>query len=253
MNKTPILFILFTILFFACKKPASVSVAPTEEDYSNIKVQEIDFEYFKSKSKITYQDATRDETATVDIRMRKDSIIWLSVGKLGFEGLRGLITRDSIFVLDKLNNEYLTYDFKSLSEKFNFTITFDLLQAAILGNLPIGRRGKDREKIIKDKDYYMLRQKNDSVQIDSYINAENLKLKKILVIEQASNNSLSLDYENFSLLNNFLFPYRSLISLKYKSAKGSYNTLVGIQHIKAEILDKELKFPFNVPQRFERK
>jgi hypothetical protein len=80
-----------------------------------------------------------------------------------------------------------------------------------------------------------------------------MKLKKILMVEQPTNNSLTLDYEDFSMLNNFLFPYSSLISLQYQSPQGYYNTLVTIQHLKAEISDKELKFPFNVPNKYDRK
>jgi hypothetical protein len=184
--------------------------------------------------------------------MKKDSIIWLSVSKVGVEGVRSMITQDSIFVLDKLKNEYTVYDFKSLSEKFNFSISFELLQAAILGNLPMSRK-RSKAKVIKDKDHYLLRQNDQSVTIDNYISADNMKLKKILMVEQPTNNSLTLDYEDFNMVNNFLFPFKSLISLQYQSSQEKYNTLVTIQHLKAEISDKELKFPFNVPQKYDRK
>ena len=126
------------------------------------------------------------------------------------------------------------------------------LQAAILGNLPLSRKNV-KGKITREKDLYLLRQKEDMVTIDNYISANNMKLKKILMVEQPANNSLTLDYENFNKLNNFLFPYSSLVSLQYQSPQGNYNTVVTIQHLKAEISDKELKFPFNVPQKYDRK
>jgi hypothetical protein len=144
------------------------------------------------------------------------------------------------------------YDFNSLSERFNFNITFDFIQAAILGNLPLSQR-KDRAKLIKDKGYYLLRQNENSITIDNYISPDNMKLKKLQMVEQPSNNSLTLDYENFQMLNNFLFPYNSLVTLKYTTSQGNDNTLVTIQHQKVEISDKELKFPFNIPQRYDRK
>jgi hypothetical protein len=253
MNKS--LFILlccFGIIASACKRQKITATPTVATENTEFTVQEIDFNYFNSKSKITYKDAENNLTATVNIRMKKDSIIWLSISKVGVEGVRSMITQDSIFVADKLKNEYTNYDFKSLSEKFGFTITFDLLQAAILGNLPMARK-KEKVKLIKEKDFYLLRQNDQQVTIDNYISADNMKLKKILMVEQPTNNSLTLDYENFSMLNNFLFPYSSLISLQYQSSQGYYNTLVTIQHLKAEISDKELKFPFNVPQKYDRK
>jgi hypothetical protein len=184
--------------------------------------------------------------------MKKDSIIWLSISKVGVEGARSLITKDSIYVVDKLKNEYTVYDFETLSEKFNFNITFDFIQAAILGNLPLSQK-KDKAKLIREKGQYLLRQNENSVTIDNYINSENMKLKKLFMVEQPSNNSLTLDYEDFKVLNSFLFPYSSLLSLQYTSSEGYYNTSVAIQHQKVELSDKELKFPFNIPQKYDRK
>ncbi|QHT70570.1 DUF4292 domain-containing protein [Rhodocytophaga rosea] len=143
MNKH-ILIILccFGIIASACKRQKITATPTVATDNTEFKVQEIDFAYFNSKSKITYKDAENNLTATVNIRMKKDSIIWLSISKVGVEGIRSLITQDSIFVVDKLKNDFTTYDFKSLSEKFGFNITFDLMQAAILGNLPIAPKRK---------------------------------------------------------------------------------------------------------------
>ncbi len=258
MNKIALwLGIAVVVAFTSCRKPPAKSATVINDTLAGkvekISVKEIDFQYFRSKSKITYTDASDSQTATVDLRIRKDSIIWFSVSKIGVEGLRGMITKDSIFVIDRLNNDYQKYDFSSLSKKFNFPITFDLLQAAILGNLPVQEKANHKIKVIKEKDFYLLRQKQDSVTIDNYVSVDNLKLKKILVVEQPSNNSLTLNYDNFTVINDVLFPYNSLISLKYKSSEGTYHTAVTIQHTKAEITDKELKFPFNVPSKYERK
>ncbi len=254
MNKLSCFAFIFFIAIssFSCKRQRISTPNAVETDLGGVTIQEIDFNYFNSRSKVTFTDAENNVTATVNIRMKKDSIIWLSVSKLGVEGMRSVITQDSIFVLDKLKNEYTAYDFASLKEKFNFNITFDILQAAILGNLPLSRK-KTKEKIIKENDLYLLRQKENTITVDNYISAENMKLKKISMVEEPTNNSLTLNYENFNMLNNFLFPYSSLISLQYQSSQGNYTTVVAIQHLKAEISDKELKFPFNVPQKYDRK
>jgi hypothetical protein len=252
MNKLScILFFCVIFISFSCKRQ-KISLTPTTTEVNNLSVQEIDFTYFSSKSKITYNDAENNLNAIVNIRMKKDSLIWLSISKIGVEGARSLITKDSIYVLDKLKNEYSVYDFQTLSEKFNFNITFDFIQAAILGNLPLSPKN-EKVKLVKERDHYLLRQNKNSVTIDNYISTENMKLKKLLMVEQPSNNSLTLDYEDFKIINNSLFPYSSLVSLKYESSQGYYNTLVSIQHQKVEITDKELKFPFNVPQKYDRK
>lgn len=253
MNKPALFCLCLLLTFFSCKRPRLTSSTPeTTPDLDEFIVQEIDFNYFNAKSRVSYKDADNTFTATVNIRMKKDSLIWLSVSKAGIEGARSLITRDSIYVLNKLKNEYTVYDFQSLSQKFNFTIDFDLMQAAIVGNLPVERK-KSKEKLTTEKDFFLLRQSDQAVEVNNYIGKDNQKLKKIVMVEPSTNNSLTLDYEDFRLLNAFLFPYKSLVSLQYKSPEGYYHTLVTIQHQKAEISDKELKFPFNVPDKYERK
>jgi hypothetical protein len=237
------------------KKVVPVSSTPDsaaankEELDPRVDVKEIDFQYFKAKAKINYTDAVVNQSANVDLRMQRDSIIWLSISKLGIEGARVMLTRDSAYVIDKINNTYEVYDFKTLGKKFNFNLSFDILQAAIVGNLPVAKDRKDRFKVMKDKDYYLLRQRQDSILIDNYVSIDNFKLKKASFLEPATNNSLTLDYENFALINDVLFPFNSNISLQYQSAKGTYQTMLTIQYTKADMMDKELKFPFNPPAR----
>ena len=67
-----------------------------------VKVQEIAFDYLTAKSKFSLRSSTQDfENTNVNIRIKKDSLIWLSVTGVGFEVGRGLITPDSIVFLDK--------------------------------------------------------------------------------------------------------------------------------------------------------
>jgi hypothetical protein len=254
-NKHILLFIACFITFYSCKKPPAVTnkdISTTEAKPETLQVQleEIDFDYFSTRSKVNFRDQNEDQTATVNIRMKKDSLIWLSVNKVGIEGFRALITRDSIYVLDQVKKEYFVKDFKSLSEQFNFTISYDLLQSVVMGNLPF--KTLDR-KALKVNNYYLLRQENGALTVDNFIGQQNRKLEKVEMTEQPSQNKLTLNYENFGPLNNFLYPYNSALHLKYVSNQQSLNTLITVECKKAEIHTEELKFPFNIPKRYERK
>jgi hypothetical protein len=67
-----------------------------------------------------------------------------------------------------------------------------------------------------------------------------------MVTEQPTKNTLRLDYEDFTSLSNFLFPYTSLVTLDYKSqADGQfYQTLLRIKHNKVELVERNPGFPF---------
>lgn len=217
-------------------------------------VAEIDFRYLTAKSKISFKSPEQDiDNANINIRVRKDSVIWLSVSKLGIEAVRGLITRDSITIIDKIHREYTVYDFPTLSKQFNFEMNFALLQALVVGNLPLPRR--PAQKIKNERDYLLLRQSEGKVLVENYIGEEDRKLKKLMVTEQPTKNTLRLDYEDFASLNNFLFPYTSLMTLDYKSKTDGqfYQTLLRIKHSKVELIDKSPGFPFTIPTNYQRR
>lgn len=217
-------------------------------------VVEIDFRYLTAKSKISFKSKQQDiDNANVNIRVRKDSIIWLSVSKLGIEAVRGMITRDSITIVDKIHREYSVYDFPTLSKQFNFDMNFDLLQALIVGNLPLPKR--PAQKIKNERDYLLLRQSNGKVMVENYIGEQDHKLKKLMLTEQPTKNTLRLDYDDFTSLNNFLFPYTSLVTLDYQSKSDGqfYQTLLRIKHNKVEMVDKSPGFPFTIPAGYQRR
>ncbi|GAB3799540.1 hypothetical protein GCM10028819_23060 [Spirosoma humi] len=217
-------------------------------------VAEIDFRYLAAKSKISFKSQQQDiDNANVNIRVRKDSLIWLSVSKLGIEAVRGLITRDSITIIDKIHREYSVYDFPTLSKQVNFNMNFELLQALIVGNLPLPER--PAQKIKNDRDYLLLRQSEGNVLVENYIGEQDRKLKKLMITEQPTKNTLRLDYTDFTSLNNFLFPYTSLVTVDYKSKTDgqSYQTLLRIKHNKVELVDKNPGFPFSIPTSYTRR
>lgn len=223
-------------------------------DEARANVAEIDFRYLTARSKISFKSPEQDiDNANINIRVRKDSLIWLSVSKVGIEAVRGIITRDSITIIDKIHREYTVYDFPTLSRQFNFQLNFELLQALIVGNLPLPRR--PAQKIKNERDYLLLRQSEGKVLIENYIGEQDRKLKKLMLTEQPTKNTLRLDYEDFTSLNNFLFPYTSLVTVDYRSKTDGqfYQTLLRIKHNKVELVDKNPGFPFTIPANYQRR
>ncbi|MEZ4902352.1 MAG: DUF4292 domain-containing protein [Spirosomataceae bacterium] len=232
----------------------SITSISTEPEEIKIKVEDVDFEYLTAKSKISFKSKEQDiDNANVSIRMKKDSVLWLQVVVGPIEVMRGLITRDSIRIVDRYNKAYYLYDFTTLSKQFNFQLSFDLIQSILVGNMPIPKTNGQRFR--KEKDFFMLRQEEGKISIENYIGEQNRRLKKLMVTEQPTKNSLTLDYEDFTQLNNYLFPYTSLIQLDYESKEDKlrYQTVFKIKHQKVELSEKPLTFPFGIPSKFERK
>ncbi|PWK27333.1 uncharacterized protein DUF4292 [Arcicella aurantiaca] len=281
MNKS-ILFLLASILFFAsCKRQQinqttalpevkdslqvvntpsivkdSVQVVTSpnnpvkagEMEEEKVKIDEIDFKYLKAKSKVLLKTANDNFDASANIRIQKDSIIWLSVswGIVG-EVVRAYIKPDSIFLYQfnkkTLKKEYHKYSFDDLSKDFNFNLNFNIIQSAIIGSQPI----KKKYKVSKEKGFFLLKQKEGKVTVDNYVGEFDRKLKKVMLEDQLpTQRKMTLDFEDFTTLNQYLFPYTSVLTLDVQSPDDQkfYQTLIQLKHTKVELSDTPLEFPF---------
>jgi Domain of unknown function (DUF4292) len=226
-----------------------VKVAENEED--KVKIDEIDFTYLKAKAKVSYKSPNDSKSFTVDIRMKKDSLIWMNISVSGFAVAAGLFDKNTVKLYDKFHGEYNEYTYTDFAEKFNFNVNYDILQSLIVGNRPFK---KNKSRVTRENEYYLLKQEQDRVLIDNYI-GENKKLKKLLLTQEDTNNKLTLDFDDFTMLNQYLFPNSSLITVDYKSNEDQkmYQTVVNIKHTKVELLDTPLEFPFKVPEKLLKK
>jgi hypothetical protein len=232
----------------------SASTETFDEVKDNFTLEEIDFDYLTAKSKISFKSRTQNiDNANVNIRIKKDSLIWFSVTGVGFEVARGIITPDTVVFMDKFHKQYYAFDFDQLSRQFKFNLNFSLLQSLIVGNLPVPREAG--QKLRREKDFLLLRQYEGRVEIDNYIGEKNRKLKRLQAVEQPSRNSLTLDYEDFTELNNYLFPFTSLITLDVRSEqdKKFYQTAIRIKHNKVDLVENNPGFPFTIPSSYEKK
>ncbi len=223
-----------------------IPVVPTPDP--EFKIDEIDFKYFKAKSKVFYKSPKESHNVTVNFRIKKDSIIWVAITHpLAGEVIRVRMSRDSVEILDNFNKTYTVLDYKSLSEQFNFELTYDIMQSLIVGNQPLKKKGKTT----KGPNYLLLRQDEGKVTVDNYI-GDNHKLKKLMLTQQPTNNKMTMDFEDFEALNSYLFPNSSLITVDYQNEqdKKYYQTILQLKYTKVELLDEPLEFPFKIPEKY---
>jgi len=178
-------------------------------------------------------------------------VIWMTFSVIGVQGGKALINKDSITVVSNVDKEYYVFDYAELSKRYNFDINFGVIQAAMLGNLIKPR--SDQDQIAQEASFFMLKQSTGTVEVANYINSASMKIEKVEMKENNTNNSLVLNYSNFQPLSNKLFPYNGTINLFYKTFGGILNTTIIFEYNKAEVGDKELKFPFNIPKRYVRR
>ena len=71
--------------------------------------------------------------------------------------------------------------------------------------------------------------------------------------EESTTNSITVNYSNFQPVADKIYPFHGIVSIFYKTPKGLLNTNITLEYNKAEVGNKELKFPFNIPRKYDRR
>jgi hypothetical protein len=237
---------LFTLS--SCSRK-TIGVVPTAP--ATLEIQEIDFDYFHGKARMVFKDDRKEREVKANIRIRKDSVIWMNFSVIGVQGGKALINRDSITVVSTVDKEYFVFDYKEMSNRFNFQINYEAVQSAILGNLILPRT--DADKITAGTSFNVLEQQRGSVNVKNYINAATKKLEKVEMKEQNTNNTIVINYGDFQPVADKYYPFYGNVSILYKTPKGLLNTTIILEYNKAEVGSKELRFPFNIPRKYDRR
>jgi hypothetical protein len=227
--------------------PIVAAVAPLEVVDQQTSSDDLNFTYLKAKSKVMWKTRSNTDNYIVDIRMKKDSIIWANISVSMISGAAVLFTKDRVQFYHKINNEYTNLTYDSLSTSLGFKVTYDLIQNMIVGNQPYKKNNSRR--VVRENENFLVKQQEGRVEVNNWV-GPNRKLKKMSVSDLPTSNKLTLDYEDFSSLNSALFPFSSSITLDVKNKENQFNqTLITIKYSKVELLESPLEFPFKVPAK----
>ena len=244
--------IIFLSLFILQSCSNKLSVFSKSYSAKDLNIEKLDFDYLSIKSKIQFKEPHKTTKATALIRMKKDSVIWFNLsGALGVQGVRGIITKDSVKIINRVEKSYYLFDFNEVSTEFQFPIDYNLIQAMILGDMP--KQLNESNSIKKNGDKYIIKQNIENIRITNFVNEQTMKLEEVNVTEKETDNSLKLLYKDFKNVNDQGLPFSIFISLIHHNEFGELETQLNIDHLKADASDKPIKFPFSVPKKYEAK
>lgn len=208
---------------------------------------ELDFNYLKIKSKVAFNSPDLSQTFPATIHVKKDSIIWISVA-VGLEVARGIITPDSAIFLDRLNRNVYQFGYQELSEFMGFEVSFDLVQALLVGNMPIYVRAEDI--VTSMGGFITVRQNIGELAVENTIDELVNKLTRVLAQRANTTNRLVITYADFTETDNGKVPQRIDTRVEKISTESETTTSINIEHSKFEFLERDLRFPFNVPKSY---
>ena len=264
------LFILsiFILALASCRPTKKIQTAITKKDttevvtnnhavedsirfiknaYHSILANHINYRTFSAKVNVDYIDVDdKKYNVNVNLRMYKDSIIWVSVNAIfGIEGLRALITRDSVKILDKQNKLYTARSIEYLQEVSALPVDLSSLQNLLMGNavfldsniVSYSKSGNSVSLLSIGKIFKNLISLNENDRL-----IQRSKLDDIDELRNRTGDLTYSDYENkrgvnFSTTRKISFAEKKKLDIRLDFKQYNFN--------------EELTFPFSVPKNYK--
>jgi Domain of unknown function (DUF4292) len=238
-----------SVLVTPTSDPHADSIKFIKETYSQLDGNKIEFETFSAKINTDYQGTDgKKYDVNVFIRMKKDSIIWVSVnGALGIEGMRVLIDKDSVRILNKLDKEYQVRSIAYLQEVAALPLDLHAVQQLIIGN-PVFLDTNIVSYATEGSNISLLNEGQWFKHLISMNNNDHLVLhSKLDDIDPLRSRTCFLNYSDYETKNGMRFSTGRTISV-------TEQTQLDIKlNFKQYEFNETLSYPFSVPKNYKRK
>lgn len=261
--------LVITLVFFStlsCSTARKIIREPLKEQgtdflINNLKSNEFDYDYFSAKFSAEFVKDKKQNQITGQIRIHRDSLIWISVSPLmGIEMARFLVSNDSVWYINRIENTYFAGTFGYINKLINSTLDFDMLQSFLTGNdfaeyeNSSFKGGIDEgEYTLKTNERRKLKKSNkDNSEVNIpiqhiWLNPETFKITRIMITEASTNGrKAEARYEHESIAGHIV-----PVNIKFNVEVDQDKTSAIINYSKIAIGDT-LQFPFKIPTNYKR-
>ena len=247
-------FSVFLFLFFASCKSKKIAttnqVTPKKSTRFLLKKmnqQEVDVDWFSAKAKLKYSDQYERIVATANIRMKKDSVLWMNIKKAGVEAFRIKITPDSIYMISRLEKEYMIEGLDFVEKRFGLPADFNSIQRIFLGNALFISDKKPDSKI-KDNQY-LLNSEKDNIRSEYWLESQTFNLAKMVFEDIRNDRAISMVLESYGELEDKQkFSYFRELNMSAEET-GKVETTIKFSNVEINV-PKSIKF--DIPKRYKR-
>jgi len=259
------IFIIFSIAFTSCRSTKKETKRATKQlavdsVYTKMKENQFHTKWFTGKFKAVYQMPDKKQAFSGLIRLRTDSVFWVSIyAVMNIEIFRLEITPDSFRFVNRLSKTYMSESMSYFKERFNVDVDLEMLQSLMLGN-DFPYYETDVFKLFDHKNSYQLstisrkklkkhskngENKLKALMQNMWIDKTNYRiLKQSVKVIGEDKAKLRVVYSDFEKVDSMLIAKHRL--LKFREDQ---NTFLEISFNKFSI-NSPLKFPFRIPKKY---
>lgn len=205
----------------------------------------INYRTFSGKAKVSMQSADVSADFSANIRIAKDSLVWLHVTALGglYPVAKMLVTRDSFFMVDHTHKQVTMLPLADIGKVLPISVQLWQLQNLLVGE-PLSN-GKIIAVETKDSAWTLRTQDTSYMQQLSYSKADSNMLTGNLEMLKAGGPRALFTYGKYEMIGSKKLSVSRTVNVQ--NGINIYNLEMDI--VNAEF-DKELDYSFSVPKNY---
>ncbi|HLP53232.1 MAG TPA: DUF4292 domain-containing protein [Chitinophagales bacterium] len=212
---------------------------------TRVQANQIPYKTLSERTVLTWDDGNIAQQFNASIRVKRDSVIWMSLGMFGFEGARAFITPDSFRLINKLTSEYMVQEVGYIKNWISLPVNFAMLQQIIAGEqLTVDEKA---HLVAREDSAFVLYLESDKMQEKVWVDTVNYTIRKILLKDKLLKQDMTITFDSYNSLSQKPFSYKRDIVIN----RDGQVFKLGMQISRAQA-DEELSFPFEVSDKFKR-
>ena len=244
-----ILLVFISLFLVACTTTKTTSTKAKKRSLKflmrQLEKNHIGYDWFACRAKIKFDSEQQKATFVADVRMKKDSLIWIRVKKMSVEGFRIKITPTSIEILKRQTNEYVKEPFSYLKNEFGLELDFSELQELLIGN-PILHLQQTLVATIRENQNVLKTPESQKSVLKIFLDPKTFFINEIR--GSMNNNSIGIEYSDYQAIDKQQIPSTKTVQIDSK-AVGPVDLKMSFSKM---LLNVPQKVGFIVPDGYRR-
>jgi hypothetical protein len=239
---------------------AGLDVAGTAADslYHAVKASNYSSKWFSARAAVDVALEKDERSFQAHIKICKDSLIWISISPaLGIEVARVLIEPDTVRFINRIEGTYFIGDFGYLSNLLQADLSFELVQAVLLGDAYLHYSVDKYIQDIENNDYVLSTFKKRKIKRENELEIPEILTQEIWYspITSKVNRMEMRDYRpvrsfNVSYLNREIVDSIAVPSRIELSATANKSLRLTMDYSKISV-NKKQNISFTIPEDYE--
>ncbi len=253
-----------TVLLFSCK--TSQEIGRTKSKLEKLSPEEIATKNaiqprlesaLAIKSKVYFKTPKMSDSFKMHIRMKRDSIIWISATYYKVEVARFVFTQDSVKMIDRKNEKYFEGGYNFIQNLYNVPFNFSSLQATILGE-PFDHTGYKKIRAYVSKNNYIVAglselkyqkpngdEKSQQQVFTEWYSENDFKLLKSKISESKTKKSFTAEITERKLIDEVSIPLKAAYEVKAEE-----HLTFRSENLKITLPERQ-SYPFKISSKYE--